>query len=128
MFSGCVQLLETFANMIFRPTIAAEPTATACSGKSYAIQASDDCYSISKSQGIGTGWLLNDNQLQAYCAEFPTSGNLCLTNTCRVYIVQTNDTCKSIAAAHNVTIPQVVAWNPVSVDISLIKHAPIDST
>ncbi|KAL9029149.1 MAG: hypothetical protein Q9196_002579, partial [Gyalolechia fulgens] len=96
-----------------RPTIAAEPTPTACSGKSYAIQAGDDCYSISKSQGIGTGWLLDDNQLQAYCAEFPTSGNLCLTNTCRVYTVQTNDTCKSIAAAHNVTIPQVVAWNPV---------------
>ncbi|KAL8659924.1 MAG: hypothetical protein Q9202_006879 [Teloschistes flavicans] len=95
------------------PTIATTPTPTACSGKTYAIQGGDDCYSISKSQGIGTGWLLYDNDLQAYCSEFPKTGNLCLINTCKVYSVKQNDTCTSIAAAQNVTVPQIVGWNPI---------------
>ncbi|KAL8772227.1 MAG: hypothetical protein Q9203_001365 [Teloschistes exilis] len=95
------------------PTLATTPTPTACSGKTYAIQGGDDCYSISKSQGIGTGWLLYDNDLQAYCSEFPKTGNLCLINTCKVYSVKQNDTCTSIAAAQNVTVSQIVGWNPV---------------
>ncbi|KAL8693835.1 MAG: hypothetical protein Q9224_003679 [Gallowayella concinna] len=97
-----------------RPTtVSASPTPTACLGKTYSIQATDDCHAISKSQGIGTGWLLIDNQLPAYCAEFPKTGSLCLLNTCQVYSVEKGDTCKSIAVAHNITTPQLVAWNPV---------------
>ncbi|KAL4860360.1 hypothetical protein BDV12DRAFT_191745 [Aspergillus spectabilis] len=44
----------------------------------------DTCRSISLSQGIGTSWLLTDNNLPAYCADFPTGGTLCLVNTCEL--------------------------------------------
>ncbi|CAF9933065.1 MAG: hypothetical protein HETSPECPRED_008521 [Heterodermia speciosa] len=97
------------------PSLTSTPISNACSGKTYAIQGGDDCYSISKLQGIGTGWLLYDNNLQAYCSEFPKTGNLCLINTCKIYSVREHDTCASIAAAQNVTVPQIVGWNPVSI-------------
>lgn len=54
-----------------------------------------------------------DNNLQAFCNEFPTTGTLCLVNKCPVYTVLAADTCSSIAAAYNVTEPQLKAWNPV---------------
>ncbi|KAF4534766.1 LysM domain-containing protein [Lasiodiplodia theobromae] len=92
-----------------------EPTTTPtpCAGTTYSIQPSDDCFSISTTQGIGTAWLLSDNDLPAWCADFPTSGDLCLTNSCKVFTVTANDTCTSIARASNITEAQLHAWNPI---------------
>ncbi|OBT78531.1 hypothetical protein VF21_01031 [Pseudogymnoascus sp. 05NY08] len=67
----------------------------------------------SMAYGISTAWLLMDNNLQAFCNEFPTSGTLCLVNKCPVYTVLAADTCSSIATAYNVTEPQLKARNPV---------------
>ncbi|OBT95526.2 hypothetical protein VE01_05175 [Pseudogymnoascus verrucosus] len=93
-------------------TTTAPPTST-CAGSAYTIQSGDTCHTISKTQGISTAWLLMDNNLQAFCNEFPTSGTLCLANKCPVYTVLATDTCSSIATAYNVTEPQLKAWNPV---------------
>ncbi|KAL8366616.1 hypothetical protein RB595_010465 [Gaeumannomyces hyphopodioides] len=79
----------------------------------YQIQGGDDCYSISKAKNVGTAWMLSDNHLGAYCYEFPTSGSLCITNTCKTVTVAVNTTCSAIAAAANITDPQLLAWNPV---------------
>jgi LysM repeat protein len=54
-----------------------------------------------------------ENNLLAACADFPTSGNLCIASTCNVYTVKANDTCDSIARASNITISQLKTWNPV---------------
>lgn len=90
-----------------------EPTPTTCSGSLYAIQSGDDCYSISKAQGVGTAWMLADNNLAAYCTNFPTLGNLCLSNTCKTATVGNNVTCSAIATAANITETQLIAWNPI---------------
>ncbi|KAF8457847.1 hypothetical protein BDZ91DRAFT_785929 [Kalaharituber pfeilii] len=87
-------------------------TPGACAGTTYQIQPGDTCHSVSTSQGIGTAWLLMDNDLAAACADFPTSGSLCLVNTCSVYTVAQNDTCDSISSAHNITLAQFKSWNP----------------
>ncbi|KAI5866007.1 LysM domain-containing protein [Durotheca rogersii] len=99
---------------LFSPTeyVPATPT---CAGKTYEIKAGDDCHSISVSQGIGTDWLLTDNDLSAACVDFPSSGKLCLVNTCDVYTVAEGDTCKSITREFGMTDSQFRAWNP-SVD------------
>jgi LysM repeat protein len=97
---------------VYTPTSTSNLPAPTCSGKTYTVQPGDDCHSISIAQGISTSWLLLDNNLLSGCAEFPTSGNLCLVNTCAIVTVQTNDTCASIATAHNITVPQLKAWNP----------------
>lgn len=90
-----------------------EPTEVSCAGTQYAIQSGDDCYSISEAQGVGTAWLLADNNLAAYCADFPTSGSLCITNTCETATVQVNQACAAIADAAGITETQLKAWNPV---------------
>lgn len=64
------------------------------------------------SQGIATSWLLLDNGLAAFCSDFPTSGILCLVNTCNVYTLQQNDTCDSVASKNHITTTQLLAWNP----------------
>ena len=56
-------------------TATAAPTAKLCEGSTYnTIQASDDCYTISNSQGVGTNWLLADNDLDTFCTDFPAAG------------------------------------------------------
>ncbi|KAK6220001.1 LysM domain-containing protein [Colletotrichum tabaci] len=90
-----------------------EPTEASCGGTRYAIQSGDDCYSISKAQGVGTAWLLADNNLAAYCADFPTSGSLCITNKCDTVTVGVNQTCVTIADVAGITETQLKAWNLV---------------
>lgn len=80
----------------------------------YAVQSGDDCHSVSLSQGIGTAWLLMDNNLPAWCESFPTGGTLCLVNKCDVVTVQAGDSCHSIAHAASITDVQLKAWNLVS--------------
>jgi len=91
----------------------ATPTTSLCAGKKYTIAPGDDCYKVSKSNSIGTAWLLSDNNLAAYCNEFPTSGQLCIQNTCKIYTVKSTDTCEDIAKSNNITMAQLKAWNPI---------------
>ncbi|KAL3423876.1 LysM domain-containing protein [Phlyctema vagabunda] len=103
--------LTTTALSIVTPT-SNVPSVPTCAGISYTIQAGDDCHSISQSQSIGTSWLLADNDLTSACVDFPVSGSLCLVNTCTIYTIQMNDTCKTVSRAHNITETQFKSWNP----------------
>ncbi|OJJ03023.1 hypothetical protein ASPVEDRAFT_712823 [Aspergillus versicolor CBS 583.65] len=88
------------------------PTASGCSGTKYTIKEGDTCQSVSKSQSIATFQLLLDNNLRAYCANFPKEGDLCIKNKCSTYTVQKGDTCKSVAKAHNISTVQLRSYNP----------------
>ncbi|KAF7533914.1 hypothetical protein G7Z17_g13446 [Cylindrodendrum hubeiense] len=90
-----------------------QPTESVCDGFDYIIEPSDDCYTISKSQGMGTAWLLAENNLDAYCAHFPASGTLCIINKCKIVTVGINATCSAIASVTNITEAQLHAWNPI---------------
>ncbi|KAI1283287.1 carbohydrate-binding module family 50 protein [Xylaria sp. FL0933] len=96
----------------FTPTMPSS-TASVCVGRTYTVQSNDTCASISKTQRVGTNWLLTDNNLSAYCAGFPTNGTLCLNHTCPTYTVRANDSCNGIAASNNATLAQILAWNPI---------------
>lgn len=88
------------------------PTAGACTGQKYTIKEGDTCQSVSKSQSVATFQLLLDNGLQAYCANFPKSGDLCIKSQCTTYTVQKGDTCKSVAKAHKISTVQLRSYNP----------------
>lgn len=103
--------LFTVTSALTTATATATATPSSC-GRTYSIQSGDTCASISESQEIGTTWLLLDNNLPAYCSGFPTNGSLCLDHSCPTYTVQANDTCNSIKSAHNMTLAQMLAWNP----------------
>ncbi|KAF2733509.1 hypothetical protein EJ04DRAFT_439015, partial [Polyplosphaeria fusca] len=89
------------------------PTPTGCVGVTYKIKSGDTCQSVSSSQGISTGDLLDANNLQIFCANFPKSGNLCIPTAakCKTYTVKSGDTCASIGDDHGLTWTQVVTWN-----------------
>ena len=64
-------------------------------------------------QSVSTDGLLASNDLSGGCADWP--GNLtelCVQNLCQPYLVQQNDTCLSVAAAHKITLTQLLSWNP----------------
>jgi LysM repeat protein len=91
------------------------PTPTPiCTGSSYTIKPGDTCESIAKSQHIGTGWLITDNDLTIDC-DIPASGSLCLVNTCKTVTLQKGDTCDTVAQANKISVAQLKAWNLVSV-------------
>lgn len=105
------------------PPVTAPAPSTTCTGTTYTLKTGDDCYSVSRSQGIGTAWLLGDNSLGAWCSDFPTTGNLCISNTCDTRVVGVNDTCEAIARGANITVPQLKAWNPVTITIATRGHS-----
>ena len=82
--------------------------------QSLAIKAGDDCYKISSANNISTFSLLDENNLAAYCSEFPLNGTLCMPQTCAVYEVKKGDSCFGIAHAHShrFTQTQLMSWNP----------------
>ena len=69
--------------------------------------------SIAISQGVSTGGLLDANKLAAACANFPTSGTLCISTNakCKTRLVQQGDTCAKVADANKLTWTQVATWN-----------------
>jgi hypothetical protein len=65
------------------------------------------------SQGVSTGGLLDANKLDAACANFPTSGTLCISKNakCKTRLVQKGDTCAQVADDNQLTWTQVATWN-----------------
>lgn len=102
---------------ITRVSASSSSTATAttdsCSkGSRYTIKAGDTCNSIASTQGTATWWLLLDNQLQSHCANFPQNGSVCMEHPCKTQEVKPGDSCRSVAAANNITVTQLQTWNP----------------
>ena len=50
-----------------------------------------------------------DNNLGAYCTNFPRNGTLCIQDTCSTYTVRANNTCTSIASAFNISVAQILS-------------------
>ncbi|KAK2037094.1 hypothetical protein LZ31DRAFT_613203 [Colletotrichum somersetense] len=106
----------TKATPVQRSAIASSTPSSSCSGKMYAIQSGDTCQSIAKAQRIGTVQLLKANNLVANCFNFPTAVNtqLCIPSAavCEPYVINSGDTCTSIANGAKATWAQIVSWNP----------------
>lgn len=96
---------------IIDSAVSETPTSTTCGGTLYAVQPTDDFYSIPRSQSVSTDQLLNSNNLPYNATEFPESGSLCVENKCTTHVVAANETCKSIAAAAEISEVQLRAWN-----------------
>lgn len=78
-----------------------------------ALPTGQSCDDFASSHSVSTDGLLSSNGLVGGCADWP--GNLtqlCVQNNCQPYLVQQNDTCLAVAAANNITLTQLVSWNP----------------
>jgi hypothetical protein len=53
------------------------------------------------------------NGLEGGCADWPGNlTSLCIQGSCKTYSVQENDTCTEVSAAYNITLTQLLSWNP----------------
>ncbi|KAM3427181.1 hypothetical protein MY4824_009598 [Beauveria thailandica] len=90
------------------------PAPTCASGKTYVTQESDSCNSIAAAQNVSTEALISVNGLDVACNPMPAVGtSLCLPLTCKTYQVQPDDSCAGITAAENITLGQLLVWNPI---------------
>lgn len=109
---------------------AATPT---CSGTTVTIKKGDTCDTIAEANSISTWSLLANNGLDGGCANFPTNGTLCIEGSCPTYVVSANETCSSIAKAHNITEVQLMSFNPQlngrcsNIDQAVGHHICVDS-
>lgn len=96
------------------------PTAATCSGTKYTVQSGDSCQSIATANSITVNELLvSNNNIIPDCSSSPAAGTvLCIRKkACKLYTVQTSDTCSSIVASYDTlgvskfTQTQLVSWN-----------------
>ncbi|KAK7981402.1 hypothetical protein PG988_003640 [Apiospora saccharicola] len=91
------------------------PTPT-CRGTEYTIQENDSCVSISMNKNVPTYDLIDQNRLNVGCDNLPaTGGTLCIPAgpVCKTHQLGTDDTCESLMTSWNVTLAQVLSWNPM---------------
>ncbi|KJZ69800.1 hypothetical protein HIM_10818 [Hirsutella minnesotensis 3608] len=96
-------------------TTSGAPAPTAACASHYTVKAGDNCNSVSTALGVSTSMLQYHNNIAADCSNFPIPGtNLCVPATCKLYTLQTNETCFGISQAHNgsFSATQLISWNP----------------
>lgn len=89
-----------------RPTAALECTSQ------YTVQSGDTYLGVSQAQRVATHDLITANGLNYSLTEFPTSGSLCIRNQCNVTVVQTGDSCRTLATANSLSQAELHSWNP----------------
>jgi LysM repeat protein len=87
---------------------------TCVTGRTYTILAEDTCNTISEAQEVATEALISMNGLDSACQSLPPVDTvICLPQACVIRELAYEDTCESITAAANITLGQLLAWNPV---------------
>ncbi|KAJ5399171.1 hypothetical protein N7465_009660 [Penicillium sp. CMV-2018d] len=93
--------------------VSSASTSLKCTGSYVPVPTGTTCDEFAEANSISTDQLLMINGLVGGCVNWPGSlTNLCVQGTCEPYLVQRNDTCAGIAGAHNITITQLLSWNP----------------
>ncbi|KAK4141819.1 LysM domain-protein [Dichotomopilus funicola] len=87
---------------------------TCATNRTYVIQKEDSCNTIAEAQGVATEALISLNGLDLGCTMMlPVNTSLCLPPACKIQELSPDDTCRSIITAQNITISQLLAWNPI---------------
>ncbi|KAI4600099.1 hypothetical protein KJ359_001201 [Pestalotiopsis sp. 9143b] len=90
-----------------------ENTTFSCTGTYVPVETGTSCDQFAETNSISTDQLLNINSLAGGCADWPGNNTeLCVQDNCTPYVVQEGDTCSSVANGAEITITQLVTWNP----------------
>lgn len=92
------------------PTATSNPTCA--SGNFYTVISGDNCEKIAEAQKVSTGTLIATNSLPESCASLFIGQKLCLPQTCKTHVVQSGNTCTSLAADNGISFAQIRALNP----------------
>ncbi|KAK6209368.1 hypothetical protein LQW54_006356 [Pestalotiopsis sp. IQ-011] len=88
-------------------------TTFSCTGTYVPVETGTSCDQFAETNSMSTDQLLNINSLAGGCADWPGNNTeLCVQDNCTPYVVQEGDTCSSVANGADITITQLVTWNP----------------
>lgn len=86
-----------------------------CSGW-YEIRPDDTYLSVSLRTKVSTANLVESNGLSYTSSHepdtLPASGTLCVRYQCNLHVILTDDTCTAIANAYNISVAQLLSFNP----------------
>ena len=115
--SSCAAATYSYATpttYALNSTTAPPSSPTCATGRTYVIQEEDACNTIAEAQGVATEALISLNGLDLGCTSMPPVGaTICLPAACLIRELGFDDTCESITAAANITLGQLLAWNPI---------------
>ncbi|KAJ5719736.1 hypothetical protein N7493_007314 [Penicillium malachiteum] len=83
-----------------------------CTGTTYTVESGDTCESISSAHSIAIDRFITENHLDSNCTTLKTGDDVCLGESCTLYEVKANDTCRSILADKPFYLNQLLSWNP----------------
>ena len=87
-----------------------------CTGSFVPVPTGSSCDDVALANRVSTDNLLMVNGLYAGCANWPAGlKKVCIEQSCTPYRIQENETCVDVSIAYNITLTQLVSWNP-SVD------------
>ncbi|KAH6655548.1 hypothetical protein BKA67DRAFT_657480 [Truncatella angustata] len=84
-----------------------------CTGTYVPVETGTTCDQFAEANSMSTDQLLNINNLAGGCADWPgDQTELCVQDKCTPYTVQEGDTCVSVSNVAQITVVQLVTWNP----------------
>lgn len=91
---------------------ASATASSSCSGF-HTVEKEESCVTISEARNVSTYGLIASNALDAACNSISEGRNLCLPSTCKTYQLGLSDTCESLISSLEITMAQLLAWNPM---------------
>ncbi|KEQ98602.1 carbohydrate-binding module family 50 protein [Aureobasidium subglaciale EXF-2481] len=98
-------------SVVIASNTAASPSPT-CAGRLVDIPSGSTCDAVAAANNISTWQLLSTNGLIGGCVDFPTSGALCVSGTCKTHKVEPGEDCLQLVYQFGMTITQLRTWNP----------------
>ncbi|OGE53422.1 hypothetical protein PENARI_c008G09124 [Penicillium arizonense] len=91
---------------------ASATASSSCSGF-HTVEKEESCVTVSEANNVSTYGLIASNALDAACNSISEGRNLCLPSTCKTYQLGLSDTCESLISSLDITMAQLLAWNPM---------------
>lgn len=95
------------------PTPTSSPNITCWGGTHYTVKSGDSCESIAAANSMAIDNLLYLNGLDLACETLTVGSSLCIRDSCKLYKLQAQDTCKNIVSDRGFTMTELVHWNPI---------------
>ena len=93
------------------PTPTSPGSEPSCESR-YTVVDGDTCDSIAASQNVSTFGLIDNANLDIFCATLPKPGSsVCIPAQCKTHQLDVSDTCSSLAEQYGVSRVQLVSWN-----------------
>ncbi|KAM3490965.1 hypothetical protein MY3957_005742 [Beauveria namnaoensis] len=102
---------KTPSYSVIQPVPTSQPVFT-CE-RPYTVAAGDTCSSVAPKRSVTEYGISDLNGLSIDCDPLPVGKTICIPPTCKVHKIGAADDINGLAAKYQVTVGQLVAWNPM---------------